>query len=428
MISWKRRVGACAGLSLLFLVVYSWCNSFTAQREDVGVIYFAWERHIPFVPWMTIPYLSIDLFFIAAPFLVTGRDELREFCQRIIFVIVVAGLSYLVFPLTLAVERPVIEGPLGVVWAWFIGMDQPHNLMPSLHIALRTILAAVYARHLTGKWHLAVAFWFSLIGLSTLLTYQHHFIDVFTGFLLGLLANLVIREGMFRRHPEQNRFMSRFYAGLSGIVLLLLALGWPSSFWLLWPVLSFALAALAYAGFLAVLPRKEKGRLLFADRLLWAPVLFGQWLSWHYYRKKSSRWNRVAPGVILGRLLVSGELPELEKEGVRAVLDLTGEFSETPGLLKLEYLNIPLRDLTAPSFEEMSLAADFIHRHAGSGVYVHCKAGYSRSVAAVGAYLLKSGLAPDAAAAETQIRLARPDVVIRPEISRALRIFESLWK
>jgi len=68
-----------AGLSVLFLVVYSGCNWITGQRGQVASFYFQWERAIPFVPLMILPYMSIDLFFIAAPFLCRTDEELRIF-------------------------------------------------------------------------------------------------------------------------------------------------------------------------------------------------------------------------------------------------------------------------------------------------------------------------------------------------------------
>lgn len=421
--SWKIRLAAAAGLSLLFMLAYGGSNALTSMRGDVGTLYFEWERHIPFVPWLTIPYLSIDFFFAAAPFLVSTREELKTFARRIVFVILVACVCYLLFPLTLAVPRPRFDGWLGDVWAWFIGMDQPHNLMPSLHIALRTILAAVYAKHTRGLVHGAVAVWFSLIGFSTLLTYQHHVIDVFTGFLLGLLAVQLFAENQPGWSREGNAFMAGLYGGIALGCGAALAWGWPASFWLLWPVLSFGLAAAANLGFLPAAPRKRNGKLLFCSRCLLAPVLFGQWLSWHYYRARSSAWSGIVPGIAIGRLLTGKEIEALPEGSAGAVLDLTGEFSEHPLFLERAYLNIPLRDLTAPTVEQMEEAAGFIAANKEKGVYVHCKAGYSRSVAAVGAYLLKSGQAQTPAEAVDRIRQARPEVVIRPEILRALKAF-----
>src|SRR6266511_4285031 len=65
--------------------------------------------------------------------------------------------------------------------------DMPFNQAPSLHIATTTILFDLYSRVLP-RWTLPVtALAALLVGASVLTTYQHHFIDVPTGFLLGLL-------------------------------------------------------------------------------------------------------------------------------------------------------------------------------------------------------------------------------------------------
>ena len=67
---------------------------------------YPWERYIPFVPLMILPYMSIDLFFVAAPFLCQRRDELRTLSRRIIFAILVAGAFFLVMPLKMGIARP----------------------------------------------------------------------------------------------------------------------------------------------------------------------------------------------------------------------------------------------------------------------------------------------------------------------------------
>src|SRR5262249_20851921 len=167
-------LGASIGLSILFLVVYSGTNWITSLRSDVRTWYFEWERWIPFVPWMVIPYMSIDLFFVVAPFLCRGRTELKILAVRIALAILAAGICFLLFPLRLVTEPPAVDGLCGFIFDWFRGMDKPYNLCPSLHIALRTILADTYARNLRGVVRFGSHVWFSLIGFSTLLTYQHH--------------------------------------------------------------------------------------------------------------------------------------------------------------------------------------------------------------------------------------------------------------
>jgi protein phosphatase len=70
-------------------------------------------------------------------------------------------------------------------------------------------------------------------------------------------------------------------------------------------------------------------------------------------------------------------------------------------------------------------ASKFIGNFSQNGaVYVHCKIGYSRSAAAVAAYLMTSEKVNTAEEAFAMIRRVRPSVVIRPEVLSALSEFE----
>ena len=180
-----RAAGTSLALSVLFLIVYNACNYVTSLRTDVGTWFYEWERHIPFVPLFTIPYMSIDLFFVAAPFLCRAREEQRLYSRRTALAILLGGCFFLLIPLRLAVERPVVTGWLGAIFNPFCQIDKPHNLVPSLHIALRTILADLYGRHTRGFVRGLSHVWFSLVGFSTLLVHQHHVVDVIGGFLLA---------------------------------------------------------------------------------------------------------------------------------------------------------------------------------------------------------------------------------------------------
>ena len=93
--------------------------------------------------------------------------------------------------------------------------------------------------------------------------------------------------------------------------------------------------------------------------------------------------------------------------------------------LSLEYLNLQVLDLTAPTPQQLRAAADFISTHRETGtVYVHCKIGYSRTAATAGAWLLDAGLAATAEEAVALLRAARPTLVVRPEAWAALRVFQ----
>ena len=192
-VSRARAFSASVKLSLLFLLVYGGCLWVTARRGNVGVFYFAWERAIPFVPFMILPYMSIDLFFVAAPFLFRDPRDLEVFVARVASAIILAGVCFLVMPFRFAFPRPHAEGWLGALFDWFRGIDAPYNLFPSLHAALLLFLIDAYARHLRGSKRSAVMFWFLLVGLSPLLTHQHHLIDILGGFALAGLCFFFIR-------------------------------------------------------------------------------------------------------------------------------------------------------------------------------------------------------------------------------------------
>jgi protein-tyrosine phosphatase/membrane-associated phospholipid phosphatase len=422
--NFTKRALTSAVLCALFLVVYGSCNWLSSLRSDVGMLYFEWERQIPFVPWLIIPYMSIDLFFIAAPFVCKTDAEVKTMARRIVFVIMVGGLTFLLFPLKFAFDRPEASGWLGVVFNNFRKMDQPFNLLPSLHIGLRTVLAAVYARHTKGLWRLLSNVWFSLIGISTLMTYQHHFLDVVGGFVVATFSFYLFREETIERPVLPNRMVACYYIGgalaVSGIGL---ALG-SKGLVLLWPATSLALVGAAYLGLGPNIYHKRDGRLPWETRAVLAPTLCGQFLSLLYYRRQCAPWSAVTPKVWIGRKLNIAEAKAAIREGVVAVLDLTTEFDEAKPFRDLAFLNIPILDLTAPTAGQLREMARFIELHSSRGgvVYVHCKIGYSRSAAAVGAYLAHAHRMEVHAILE-RLRNVRPSIIIRREIVQALESY-----
>ena len=237
---------------------------------------------------------------------------------------------------------------------------------------------------------------------------------------------------MFREQRECQPVVRNMRVGCSyavGAVLALIPVPMlaPWGVFLLWPAAALAITAAAYFGLGPGIFRKTEGRLPWSTRLVLAPVLLGHYLSLVYYRRQCRPWDKVAPGVLIGRQLSEAEAARLVKQGVTAVLDLTAEFAEMPAFRRTSYRNIPILDLTAPAPEQLRAAAAFIAEESARGtVYVHCKIGYSRSAAAVGAYLLTSGRAATAQEAVAMLRRARPAIIIRSEAMDALRALEAI--
>ena len=131
----------------------------------------------------------------------------------------------------------------------------------------------------------------------------------------------------------------------------------------------------------------------------------------------------MTPQVWIGAL----PTPEIARDaiaaGVTAVLDLTVEFSEAEPFLKTRYLDVPVLDLTAPNPAQLTDAVRFIEQESARGiVFIHCKAGYSRTAGAVGAWMLRTGRWRTAEDAFAHLQSVRAGIVIRPEIREALRV------
>lgn len=418
-----ERVVAAAISCGWFCIVYNGCNYLTSLRSDVGVSMYSWEPLIPFVPAMIIPYWSIDVFFIVAFFVCTRRTELVALTRRVTTAITIAGIFFLLFPLKLGFTRPPVEGVLAPLFSSLENFNNFYNCAPSLHIALRTILWPVYISRTTGAANLLLRAWFLLIGLSTLLCWQHHLIDVITGQLLGLFVLHWIPEGHpvdptidpARRINGSYRLGSR-YAGLATFFLLAAYASWPVGAILLWPALAFALVTAAYWRAGPRFFRKDStGSLPPSTRWLLAPYLWAAELSYRYFTRNVRPATPVDDLLWFGRKLRRSERGVLSDRGITAVLDLTAEYRETAPIAdeRLGYLNVPVLDLTRPGVEQVIQAVSWIEDQRAVGpVFVHCSLGLGRSAAVVAAWLLASDRVSSVDDAIAEVRALEPRAVL----------------
>jgi len=182
------------GLSLLngvwFLVVYGGCDRLTARRTLRVPVHVPAELTIPLVPWTIVLYMSIYLLFLLGPFVLRERAEFRALIGTLASIILVAGICFLLFPASLAFPSPA-DGELGIWASLFHLADRAnldYNLAPSLHVALSVACVAAFARHAHGIGKGLLWAWAASIAVSTVLTHQHHLLDVASGWLLAILA------------------------------------------------------------------------------------------------------------------------------------------------------------------------------------------------------------------------------------------------
>ncbi len=181
--------GRWAGyVTLLFAPMYPLCNWISAQRTDTLALYLPWELQLPFIPEMIWVYFSMYILFVLPPFFL-DTSQMVALGRRLFWGTAIAGITYLLLPSKLGFPRQLPEDPLHAqVFAQLFTVDQPHNMVPSLHIVFTTLLTLSFAsasRASGGK-----AFWWGwmlLISASTVLVRQHHLLDVLAGLIAAAL-------------------------------------------------------------------------------------------------------------------------------------------------------------------------------------------------------------------------------------------------
>lgn len=420
---WKRGVLWLLFLGPFFFLSYGFANWISSLRSDVGIVVFNWENHIPLLPWTIIPYWSIDLLYGLSFLLPATPREMDKHAIRLLSVQMICVACFLLWPLTISFSRPDLPGVFGGMFDLLMGFDKPFNQAPSLHIALLVVLWTRFAEHLTPRWLPLLHIWFVLIVVSVLTTWQHHFIDLPTGALVGLLClwlwptqqSSPLASIKLTRDPQRRSLALRYLLGSSVFTILAFALG-GSALWLLWPALSLLLVALNYLIFGAQgFQKQANGRLSPGAWGLLAPYLLGAWINSRLWTRKAPHPVYVADNVWLGRIPAKNSLGNFD-----ALVDLCAELpSNTQGK---PYRSLPVLDLTAPSTHTCQTAAQAIEELRQHGaVLVYCALGYSRSATAIAAWLLETERCATLEEALTCVRHAQPNIVLKQTHRAALK-------
>ena len=452
----KTSLLKLALVGALFYTSYGLSNHYAASLAYVPEIAFAWERNIPFWAWTIVPYWSLNLMYAAAFFLCRNACEQNRYVARLVSAQIIATTCFMLFPLHFGWPKPPTDG----LWDWLfdslVAFDLPYNQAPSLHIALSIIVGAFYWTRFP-KIRLPILLWQSLIALSVLTTYQHHFIDVPTGALLGWLVLWAIPQhgvSPFRRPFDTQGRLKTSEASfceaktnavsfaktseasfceaktspetrsheikiamlyLAGAVLSAL----PSLFggawlWTLWIGVSLSVVAFAYlTGNTAVFQKQADGRLSAAATVLLLPYLMGVRLNIAYWLNGKAKIVKVRDDVWIGSVsAISDNLP--------AILDVCAEYPRPH--YRGAYRVLPLLDMVAPSENDLMQAASLLEalRRQHGKVLTCCALGYGRSAAVVLTWLLVYGGCRDLAQATAELKQVRPQMVLPPETARAV--------
>jgi len=383
---WQRLKALllCYGL---FCLLYFGVGKLAPLHPWQGNLLLAADKHLPFVEFLLLPYLSSLLFFALVFFVVKTPQQLRLLVWRINAMTILACSIFLLFPCKQQYLKPEGSNALWRALINFIGSsDNIYNQAPSLHVCYAVVYWQVLLERLRAAAKYLLGAWLAAIVLSTVLVYQHHLLDVTTALLAAALVYYYSDKPLQRRCPKRRAYQFLF-AGLLLLNLALLA-GWLPCLALPLLAVSISLLLVSHAYFSARhdFLKKTDGRLRLAAWLLHWPYILGNWCVWKYYRAKTSPCHELLPGLSIGARLQAHELQGLFAGKQLHIYDLCAELpASSRETAQAGYHCHALLDMVEPCpqlLESISrrIVQQLTRQQPDQHIYIHCTLGYWRSV------------------------------------------------
>ena len=178
----------CVAFALLFAICYGGAAYLASTYPSLPAWDFAFEHRLPFVPSLSIVYLTITPALLLAPLYFRTRSELAPLFFGLSLQTILATIFFIAFPQKTAFVRPEVTGWARVPFEIADAINLDFNEFPSLHVAFAVSLAFAYRKRAWTVWAIAVA-------LSTWLIYEHHLLDILGGIALAsIVMPMALRE------------------------------------------------------------------------------------------------------------------------------------------------------------------------------------------------------------------------------------------
>jgi membrane-associated phospholipid phosphatase len=177
-------LGATIGVALCYPLL----NRRTAH---VHVLRTRIDRHIPFAPVFSVPYLLfVPAFwaFVAGAFI--RRAAWRPLASAVLATYVVSYIVFATYQTYVPRQHPIGDGFFDRLVRFIYRIDKPYNGFPSLHSSSAAILATYFVVTRVRGRELAVGFAVVVVA-STVFVRQHVVADAVSGVALGTTATIV---------------------------------------------------------------------------------------------------------------------------------------------------------------------------------------------------------------------------------------------
>ncbi|MEG0926357.1 phosphatase PAP2 family protein [Chryseobacterium sp.] len=423
----KQKIYALILCSVVFMLVYNYTAWYISTLAEVPSFIFDFEKYIPFIPWTIIPYMTSGLFFCVVFSLCKSKEQLKNLTQRMIFVTILSGICFFLFPLQFSLPKPETNNPfLGYSFQFLKTFDSPFNQAPSLHIAYAFIFWTVFRNRKKGKFFIML--WLILLGVSTLTTYQHHFMDVITGSLAAHISFIIIpyRKKDFR----YRNFQVANYYFLSSWIFILFALllnqfsGYPG-FILLWPALMTFSIGYHYQKNNIYFLKDQNGNMTWIKKIFYAPYLLMYRGFWKFLRKNKNPAEPI-PHLYISSRPDRNVVERLKINKNTFVYDLSPEMEEI-SLLKEQssYHFHPILDIGSFDIEDTQrliaeISSQYKHLPKDGKILIHCTMGFTRS-SVIGILVIKNILSLPLEEAITIMKTSNKNMIIHSYLQDFLK-------
>lgn len=204
-LTWARFVRQALGLALIMLSALGCYLAVLKWRGGDA----RWITHTPVDD--CLPYEPGWVWIYLLPYLIgpvvlgmVRASTFHWYVTRALTVMLLSLLFFIVAPTQIAPrasDHGLGTGVTAKIYENMVAIDEPPaNAAPSLHVSLTCLLALALFRDFP-KWWPVTTLGIGLVWLATLLTRQHHVIDVGTGIVLALCVSLLwpLRPGGQRK-------------------------------------------------------------------------------------------------------------------------------------------------------------------------------------------------------------------------------------
>lgn len=178
--------------SIIFILLYKLAEIYAGTLKNISSFTMAWEKSIPFVPFLIVPYMTSGLLFVIIFFLVKTKENLILLFKRANFMTIISVIIFFIFPLKFSFAWEEIKNPFyNFLFSLLNSYDNKFNQCPSLHVSYSFLYIYVFYTELKTKLKYLYCLWAFTIAISVLFVYQHHFIDFIGGIIIFGLTFLI---------------------------------------------------------------------------------------------------------------------------------------------------------------------------------------------------------------------------------------------